>query len=56
MTLYEKIFTRRQVRNYLNSRPWKLDFQNGKIIIHDAGRGMKRIICHTCNRWKRVFY
>ncbi len=28
----------------LNSQPWKLDFQNGKIIIHDAGHGMKRII------------
>lgn len=28
----------------LNSQPWKLDFQNGKIIIHDAGHGVKRII------------
>ena len=28
----------------LNSQPWKLDFQNGKIIIHDTGRGIKRII------------
>ena len=28
----------------LNSQPWNLAFKNGKIIIHDAGRGMKRII------------
>lgn len=28
----------------LNSQPWKLDFQPGKVIIHDAGRGAKRII------------
>lgn len=28
----------------LNSQPWKLSFQKGKVIVHDAGRGMKRII------------
>ncbi len=27
----------------LNSQPWKLDFQAEKLLIHDAGHGMKRI-------------
>lgn len=28
----------------LNSQPWKLEFETGKVIVCDAGRGMKRII------------
>lgn len=28
----------------LNSQPWRLDFADGKLLIHDAGHGMKRII------------
>lgn len=28
----------------MNSQPWKLDFEDGKVIIHDSGRGLMRVV------------
>lgn len=28
----------------LNSQPWKLEFQKGSVLVHDAGHGIKRVL------------